>query len=118
MKESRESKLLRQWKIRQEAEGHDVSGVTTLKEAEEFFKKPKHHMDAAQFEDWSYDDVRKLAKDMGIPAIGKKEELIKKICSADVEIEADAILNTDLDEVNAGDDQEEDSEPPEEKEVE
>ena len=39
MKQKREERLLRQWKIRQEAEGHDVSGVTTLAEAEEFFKK-------------------------------------------------------------------------------
>lgn len=42
MKESHNERLLRLWKARQEAEGHDVSGVTTLKEAEHFFnKKPK-----------------------------------------------------------------------------
>ena len=37
--ESQKDKLLRLWKARQEAEGHDVSGVTTLKEAEHFFDK-------------------------------------------------------------------------------
>lgn len=39
MKQRREERLLRLWKIRQEAEGHDVSGVTTLAEAEKFFEK-------------------------------------------------------------------------------
>lgn len=39
MKQRREEKLLRQWKIRQEAEGYDVSKVTTLEEAEKFFEK-------------------------------------------------------------------------------
>lgn len=37
--ESQKDKLLRLWKARQEAEGHDVSGVTTLQEAEHFFDK-------------------------------------------------------------------------------
>ncbi len=41
--ENRSEKLLRLWKARQEAEGHDVSGVKTLEEAEHFFdKKPEH----------------------------------------------------------------------------
>ena len=39
MKEKREEKLLRLWKIRQEREGVDVSKVTTLAEAEEFYSK-------------------------------------------------------------------------------
>lgn len=37
--ESIKEKRLRLWKARQEAEGHDVSGVTTLEEAEHFFDK-------------------------------------------------------------------------------
>lgn len=41
MKQKREDRLLRQWKIRQEAEGHDVSEVKTLEDAENFFKKKK-----------------------------------------------------------------------------
>lgn len=32
-------KRLKLWKARQEAEGHDVSGVTTLEEAAHFFDK-------------------------------------------------------------------------------
>ena len=38
MKEKKE-RLLRLWKIRQEQEGYDVSGVKTLEEAEHFFDK-------------------------------------------------------------------------------
>ena len=108
MKEPRESKLLRLWKIRQEKEGYDVSGVTTLEEAKHFFDKKEVHLDASQFEEWSYDDLRKLAKDMGISAKGTKEELIAKICSEDVEIENDAVLEDD----------QEDTEQPTEEEVE
>ena len=37
--ESIKDKRLRLWKARQEAEGHDVSGVTTLEQAEHFFDK-------------------------------------------------------------------------------
>ena len=37
--ESIKEKRLRLWKARQESEGHDVSGVTTLEEAEHFFDK-------------------------------------------------------------------------------
>lgn len=37
--ESQKDKLLRLWKARQEAEGHDVSGVTTLEQAKHFFDK-------------------------------------------------------------------------------
>lgn len=37
--ESQKDKLLRLWKARQEAEGHDVSGVNTLEEAKHFFDK-------------------------------------------------------------------------------
>lgn len=108
MKEPRESKLLRLWKIRQEKEGHDVSGVTTLEEAKHFFDKKEVHLDASQFEEWSYGDLRKLAKDMGISAKGAKEELIERICGADVDIEDDATLEDD----------QEDAEKPTEEEVE
>ena len=41
MKEKREERLLRLWKIRQEREGKDVSGVSTLDEAKTFYKKKK-----------------------------------------------------------------------------
>ena len=37
--ESQKDKRLRLWKARQEAEGYDVSGVTTLEQAEHFFDK-------------------------------------------------------------------------------
>lgn len=38
-KQSRNEWLLKLWKMRQEAEGIDVSGVNTLEEAEHFFDK-------------------------------------------------------------------------------
>ena len=37
--ETQKEKRLRLWKARQEAEGHDVSGVTTLEQAAHFFDK-------------------------------------------------------------------------------
>lgn len=40
MKEPRKEKLLRLWKIRQEAEGYDVSNVHTIEEAEHYYKNP------------------------------------------------------------------------------
>ena len=39
MKEDQKAKRLRLWKARQEADGYDVSGVTTLEQAEHFFDK-------------------------------------------------------------------------------
>lgn len=42
MKEPIRERRLRLWKIRQEAEGYDVSKVHTLDDAERFFKKKKH----------------------------------------------------------------------------
>jgi hypothetical protein len=41
-------KLLKLWKIRQEAEGYDVSGVNTLEEAEHFFDKPEPVVEAVE----------------------------------------------------------------------
>lgn len=39
MKKNHEERLLKLWKIRQIQEGHDVSGVHSLEEAERFFDK-------------------------------------------------------------------------------
>lgn len=41
MKMTVKERQLRAWKIRQEAEGYDVSGVKTLEDAENYFKNPK-----------------------------------------------------------------------------
>lgn len=41
MKNSVTERRLRAWKIRQEAEGYDVSGVNTLEDAEKFFDNLK-----------------------------------------------------------------------------
>lgn len=37
----KDERMLKLWKARQEAEGHDVSAVKTLKDAEQFFAKKK-----------------------------------------------------------------------------
>ena len=46
------------------------------------------HLDADQLDDLSINDLRKIAKDLGVSASGSKKELIKKIC--DVEVSAPA----------------------------
>ena len=49
--ESRNEKLLRLWKARQEADGVDVSAVKTLEEAEHFYdKRPEEGTAAAPAE--------------------------------------------------------------------
>lgn len=49
--ETQKEKRLRLWKARQEAEGYDVSGVTTLQEAEHFFDKKVDPEPPAQHEE-------------------------------------------------------------------
>ena len=46
------------------------------------------NLDADQLDDLSINDLRKIAKDLGVSASGSKKELIKKIC--DVEVSAPA----------------------------
>lgn len=48
------------------------------------------HLDAGQFADYSYKELQKLAKDMGLSATGSKDELIERITTAEVQYEADA----------------------------
>ena len=47
-KQSRNEWLLKLWKMRQEAEGIDVSGVSTLEEAEHFFDKKNTKKNASK----------------------------------------------------------------------
>ena len=89
MKESAKERKLRLWKIRQEAEGYDVSGVHTLEEAERFFddRKKRGHIDPEQLKDMPYAELKSLAAKMGISAKGSKEELIARISNAEVVID-------------------------------
>lgn len=59
------------------------------------------HISAEDLEEMSYNDLKKLAADMGIPAKGDRNTLIKKITAADVEVPTDG-----------GDDDDEEEEKP------
>lgn len=43
----------------------------------------------------SYNDIKKLAKELGIPAVGNRKELVKKILSADTAVEEDSEENAE-----------------------
>lgn len=43
----------------------------------------------------SYNDIKKLAKELGIPAVGNRKELVKKILSADTASEVDSEEKTE-----------------------
>lgn len=84
MRENKKARRLRLWKIRQAIEGHDVSKVNTLEEAEHFFDKPSLEGTTEEpvpenLEAMSYQDLKAMAKQMGLATNGKKEELIERI---------------------------------------
>ena len=47
------------------------------------------NLDADKLDDLSINDLRKIAKDLGVSASGSKKELIKKICDVEVSAPAD-----------------------------
>ena len=47
------------------------------------------HLDADQLADLSINDLRKIAKDLGVSASGSKKELIERICDVEVAAPAD-----------------------------
>ena len=51
------------------------------------------HLDPADLETYSYQELKKLAADLGVSANGKKEELIERIAALEVEVEAEAVLD-------------------------
>ena len=46
------------------------------------------HLDAESLKEYSYNDLKKLAKDLGLSAKGSKEELIERIAAAQVQAPA------------------------------
>jgi len=46
----------------------------------------KGHLDAEQLKEYSYKDLQALAKDMGVNASGKAEEIIARIAAAEVDV--------------------------------
>lgn len=57
------------------------------------------YLDAEQLEDMKVEDLRKLAKDMGLDSTGKKAELIERITAEEVQVdvEDDEMPNTGMD---------------------
>ena len=57
------------------------------------------YLDAEQLEDMKVEDLRKLAKDMGLDSTGKKAELIERITAEEVQVDAedDEMPNTGMD---------------------
>ena len=61
------------------------------------------HLSKEDLEEMTYPNLKKLAKDMGIPATGTKEELIEKIVKEEVEIPSDAIVDEEDEEDESSD---------------
>ena len=80
MKEKKE-RLLRLWKIRQEQEGYDVSGVKTLEEAEHFFDKKTTKKGANKKTTKKIEEP--VVEEVEIPAI--TEEEVQAVANAIVE---------------------------------
>ena len=53
------------------------------------------HLDKGQLEDMSYQELKKLASDLGVSADGKKADLIERILAVEVEIPSDAVVEED-----------------------
>ena len=57
--------------------------------AEETGEPEEFHLDPEQLSTMNYNDLKKLAKDMGLNATGTKEELIERIAAEGVMVEGD-----------------------------
>ena len=55
----------------------------------------KGKFDKEQLMGMDYAEIKKIASDLGIKAVGKKDELIKKICAEEVEIPVEAMITED-----------------------
>lgn len=53
------------------------------------------HLDSEDLANMSYQDLKKLASDLGLSANGKKEELIERISACEVEVPSDAVVEED-----------------------
>ena len=76
-------------------EQHEAAKPEQAKESGE---TRKGHLDAEDLESWDYNDLKKLAADMGIEVKGKKkDDYIAAIAAEEVEISTDDELPPDLD---------------------
>lgn len=62
----------------------------------------KGHLDREQLMSWAYNDIKKLAKEMGVPATGTKEEIVDRIVDEEVEIPVEE-LETDAEDTDEED---------------
>ena len=84
--ESIKDKRLRLWKARQEAEGHDVSGVTTLEQAEHFFDKKEELPEAVAIPEIpEIPEVPEVPEIPEIPEIPEEEPAAEEVPAAEEE---------------------------------
>ena len=69
-----------------------AKAIFDKQETEETEETVTGHLDPAQLETMSYNELKKLAKDMGLATDGKKEELIERIAAEEVIVEPDAVV--------------------------
>ncbi|MBP3339788.1 MAG: hypothetical protein J6L69_10330 [Lachnospiraceae bacterium] len=55
------------------------------------------HLDAGQFADYSYQELQKLAKEMGLKASGSKDDLIERLVAEKVSVPENATEGSDED---------------------
>lgn len=78
------------------AESIFVPGTDSESDKQEESGNLTGHMDAAELETWDYNDLKKLAADMGVKPEGqKKADYIAAIVAVEVEIEEAAIVEDD-----------------------
>ena len=80
-KQSRNEWLLKLWKMRQEAEGIDVSGVNTLEEAEHFFDKKNTKKNTSK------KNTKKEAEEIVEEAIGEPIEVSEEVVQSETPVE-------------------------------
>ena len=88
-----------------DAQSEDVEATDeeTGEPAQETERKPGHIV-AAELERWDYNDLKKLAADMGVTPSGKKKsDYIAALVAADVEIDTDEDDEDELPDLSVAD---------------
>lgn len=84
-------------------------GYVKEENSEEEAKMQTGYLDKEQLEAMSYPDLKSLASQMGLDAKGKKEELIARICEAEVNVEEETTEGITEDENTEGANSEEET---------
>ena len=90
------TRLILAGKIAESAEGPLLPSAASLEteetdsvQAEENKEMIAGHLDAEQLEEMSYNDLKAMAKEMGLSTKGTKDELIARIAAAEVMVPAE-----------------------------